>query len=79
MRSTSKSNTTDEEIEAEIDRMAAGVGEQADEVRRLFSTDAAKESIKRSLITRRTVERLTEIASSGEAAEEAQADASQEE
>lgn len=70
---------TDEEVEAEIGRMTAGVGDQADEVRRLFKTEAAKESLQRSLVTRRTLERLAEIASADVAPEAAQAGASRNE
>jgi trigger factor len=54
------------EVEAEIERLASGVS-QADELRRLFSSDNAKESLRRSLLTRKTLDRLVEIAS-GEAA-----------
>ncbi len=64
----------DGEVEAEIGRMTSNVGEQADEVRHLFSTENAKESVRRSLLTKKTLDRLVQIAS-GEAApaEEAQA------
>ena len=57
---------TDEDVEAEVQRLASGAGSQVDEVRRLFSSDNAKESLRRSLVTRRSLERLTEIASAGE-------------
>jgi trigger factor len=53
----------DAQVDAEIERMAEGAGSQADELRRLFSTDAAKESIRRSLRTRNTLDRLVEITS----------------
>jgi len=67
----------DEEVEAEIERLTSGAGGQADDIRRLFSTDSAKESLRRSLLTRKTLDRLVEIASSGEeaTADEAQASA----
>ena len=67
----------DEEVEAEIERLTSGVGGQADDVRRLFSTESAKESLRRSLLTRKTLDRLVEIASSGEeaTADEAQTSA----
>jgi trigger factor len=67
----------DPEIEAEIDRLVAGVTDQADEVRRLFSSDSAKESMRRSLATRKTLERLVAIASGEEAPDEAQVSATQ--
>ena len=68
---------TDAELEEEIDRLSSGAGEQADELRRLFSSEAAKENLRRSLTTKQTVERLVEIASSEEATPvEAEASAS---
>ena len=67
----------DEEVEAEIQRLTSGAGGQAEDIRRLFSTDSAKESLRRTLLTRKTLDRLVEIASSGEeaTADEAQASA----
>jgi trigger factor len=65
---------TDAEVQVEIERLASGVSGSADEVRRLFSSDSAKESLRRSLITRKTLDRLAEIASAdGAELEEAQA------
>jgi len=58
---------TDEDVEAEIERLSAGIGEQGDELRRLFSQEAAKENLRRSLVTKKTLDRLVEIASSDEA------------
>ena len=64
----------DAEAEAEISRLAGGAGSQEDEGRRLFSDDSAKESLRRSLLTKKTLERLAEIASAdGATPEEAQA------
>ena len=72
---------TDEDVEAEIERLGAGVGEQGDELRRLFSQEAAKENLRRSLITKKTLDRLVEIASSNGASqgetEEAEAGATE--
>lgn len=64
---------TDEEVEAEISRLSDGAGSQADEVRRLFSNERAKEGLRRSLVTRTTLERLVQIASDEEAAPAAEA------
>jgi trigger factor len=62
---------TGEDVEAEIERLTSGAGSQADELRRLFSSDQAKESMRRSLVTKNTLERLAGIASSdGAVAEE---------
>ena len=71
----------DEEVDAEIDRITSGVGEQSEELRRLFSGEEAKENLRRSLTTKKTLDRLVEIASSDEGTppdepEEAQASAS---
>lgn len=66
-------DVTDGEVEAEVSRMASGVGDQADDVRRLFSNDNAKESLRRSLVTTKTLKRLAQIASTdGATAEETQ-------
>jgi trigger factor len=51
----------DADVEAEIDTMVGGAGEQADALRRLFDNDNARDSIKRTLLTRRTLERLGEV------------------
>ena len=51
----------DSDVEAEIETMVGGVGEQADALRNLFTNDQARESIKRTLLTRRTLERLAEL------------------
>lgn len=58
-------DATDEEVEAEIDKMASGAGPQSDELRKLFSQERAKDSVKRSLMTRKTLERLVAIATDG--------------
>ncbi len=75
-------DVADEEVAQEIDRMATSAGPQADDVRRLFSNDSARDSVRRSLLTRRVLERLTAIASGkaeggteGEAAGTAESDA----
>ncbi len=68
---------TDDEVDTEISRLTSGAGNQADEVQRLFSSNGAKESLRESLITRKTLERLTQIASVAEAEpKEAQANES---
>jgi len=63
-----------EDIDAEIERLAASSGPRADEMRKIFSSAGGREALERSLFTRKTVERLAAIASgeatSAEAAEE---------
>jgi len=51
----------DSDVEAEIDTMLSGAGEQASQLRALFDNEQARESIKRTLLTRRTLERLAEL------------------
>ena len=51
------------EIDEEIDKMVKDAGEKAEEIRNLFGLPQARESIKQSLITRKTVDRLVQIAS----------------
>ena len=50
------------EIEAEIERIVASSGQQAQQVRRLLSTADARLSIERSLLTHKTIDLLAEIA-----------------
>lgn len=56
---------SDPELEGEIERLISGAGTEADQVRRLFSSEDAREGLRSSLLTRRTLERLAEIASAG--------------
>lgn len=51
----------EEDIQAEIETMAASAGEQADTIRLIFNGEQGKENIKRSLLTRKTFGRLVEI------------------
>jgi len=53
---------TDDDVTAEVQTMVGGAGEQMETLLRLFDTDNAKDTIKRSLLTRRTLERLAEVA-----------------
>ncbi|HXG35585.1 MAG TPA: trigger factor [Dehalococcoidia bacterium] len=55
-----------EEIDAEIERMAQSAGQQGDQIRALFGSAAGHEAIGRSLLTRKTMERITDIASGKE-------------
>ena len=48
------------EVEAELDRMA-GDSPRAAEIRRLFDTESGRDAIERTLLTRRTLERLRQI------------------
>jgi trigger factor len=62
------------DVDSEIETMASSAGEQAEMLKQLFSNEGARGSLHRSLLTRRTLARLVEIAG-GPAAEEAAAPA----
>lgn len=66
---------SDDDVETEIERLSSGIADQADEVRRLFSEEAAKENLRRSLSTKKTLDRLVEIASNGAGPADAQEEA----
>ena len=51
-----------EEIDAEVERLA-GSGQQAEQLRTLFGSPDGRAALTRSLITRKTMDRLAEIAS----------------
>ena len=53
---------SDEDVDGEIDSIASGSGESADEVRQLFEDPERRESIRRVLVNRKTLEHLSEIA-----------------
>jgi trigger factor len=55
---------THEEIDEEIDKMAASAVQQQDSVRRVFGTQSGHASIERTLLTRKTLEKLVELAGS---------------
>jgi trigger factor len=56
-----------EDIDAEIERLAASAGAQAADVRRMFAGQRGREAVEGSLFTRRTLDRLVAIASGEEA------------
>lgn len=53
---------SDAEISAEIKRLTTGSAEKDNELQRYLSTTQSRESIRQMLITRKTIERLVEIA-----------------
>lgn len=59
---------TEADVEAELDTIVAPMGDDADRFREFFATPEAQESIRRNLLTRKTLERITAIAT-GDAAE----------
>jgi trigger factor len=57
-----KIEVTDDDVEAEIERLSASAGPQAAQLRQLFGQAEGRETIRRNLRTRRTLERLVAIA-----------------
>jgi trigger factor len=63
-----KIEVIDSEIENEIDGITkSATDDKKDELRKLLDTPQTRDSIKQSLVTRKTIERLVEIAKSPEA------------
>jgi len=52
------------EVDEEIERLAASSGQQAEQVRRMFASPDARMAIERSILTRKTMDRLVAIAGS---------------
>lgn len=52
-----------EDVDREIDKLAASAGAQAEQMRQIFSGPDAREAIARSLHSRKTLDRLAEIVS----------------
>jgi trigger factor len=61
-------DVTAQEIDEEIDKIAGGSGEQGEQMRQIFSSQNGRTVVERNLRTRKTIERLTEIASQDGAA-----------
>jgi len=57
-----KVEVNDSEIDTEIESMMKGAGENKERLQQLLNTPQSRESIKQSLITRKTIQRLEEIA-----------------
>lgn len=56
-----KIEVEDADVDAEIERLVESSGPQGDQMRKIFDSPDAKASIGRSLLTRKTLERLVEI------------------
>jgi trigger factor len=57
-----KIEATDEDVEQEIETMTAAAGQQADQLRQIFGSENGRETIRRNLVTRKTLAHLVEIA-----------------
>ena len=53
---------SDEEIEAELDKLVEPAGEEAPKLREMFSTEEGKGTIRRNLLSEKTLARVKEIA-----------------
>jgi trigger factor len=53
---------TDADIDAEIEEMTGSAGPQGEQLRQLFNSENGRDTIRRNLVTRKTLERLVEIA-----------------
>ncbi len=63
----------EKEVTKEAERMVSAAGTQADEFRRVFGNRDGREAIRRSLLTRKTWDRLVELVSSEKSPETAEA------
>ncbi len=59
-----KIEVNDPEIDTEIESMTKGATENKDELKKFLNTPQARQSIEQTLITRKTIQRLVEIAQS---------------
>jgi trigger factor len=57
-----KIDVSDADIDAELDRMIGGAGEKKDEARKQLNTPQVRRSLEPILVSRKTVQRLVEIA-----------------
>ena len=58
-----KIEVNDSEIDAEIENMMQGAAENKEGLQKLLNAPQSRESIKQTLLTRKTIQRLTEVAS----------------
>jgi trigger factor len=60
-----KIEVAEAEVDEEIEAMAQDAGERGEELRKVFGSAAARQSMEEALLTRKTVKRLAEIAQEG--------------
>jgi len=53
---------TEAEVDEEVEAMAGGAGERGEELKKMFDSQASRQSLQEMLITRKTVRRLVDIA-----------------
>jgi trigger factor len=54
----------DAEVDAEVERMVQNAGERSEQIQQMFSSPEARDSVRSELLTRKTIDRLIEIATS---------------
>jgi trigger factor len=59
-----KIEVSEAEIDAEVENMVKGATEKKEELQKLFNSPRSRGSIKQVLLTRKTLEKLTELARS---------------
>ena len=62
----------DEDIDAEVDTISGGQSESAESLRQALSTDSARASVASAILSRKVLERLSEIVQSDDQPEDAQ-------
>ena len=63
LREQENVEVTDQELEEEMDALVTGAAEGGEGIRLLFQSDEGRQSLGRSLLTRKTLDRLVEIVS----------------
>src|SRR5439155_2085496 len=49
------------DVDADLERMVSEAGEQGEAIRQIFGTESARDTLRRSLFTRRVLDRLVEV------------------
>ena len=60
LKEREKIEVTDEELEEELKTMVEGVSQEGEALRRFFQSEQGRQSLRRSLLTRKTLDRLVE-------------------
>ena len=58
-------DVTDEDVGEEIEKLTASTGPQAAQLRTMFESEEGRATVRRNLLTRKTLDRLVEIATDG--------------
>lgn len=69
-------SASDDEVQEEIETAIASAGDSAEEMRRTLSSEVAKENVRSSILNRKVMQRLVEIARGSEESEEETEDVS---